>query len=114
MLSVSFLYDDNPYAFTAENVSVIEEAYNNYRSTVDVELPDINIQQDQYSAILTAPFKMTVESSDYKLPVNDGYAVCIERKSIPVLPINNGIYLATITGVIFNFYKEGDKYEKTT
>lgn len=97
MLSVSFLYDDNPYAFTAENVSVIEEAYNNYRSTVDVELPDINIQQDQYSAILTAPFKMTVESSDYKLPVNDGYAVCIERKTIPVLPINNGIYLATIT-----------------
>ena len=97
MLSVSFLYDGNPYVFTAENVSVIEEAYNNYRSTIDVELPDINIQQDQYSAILTAPFKMTVESSDYKLPVNDGYAVCIEYKTIPVLPINNGIYLATIT-----------------
>lgn len=94
MISLSFTLKDETHTFTAENIFAIQESYNIYRENLN--LPDINVQYDTYAAIITAPYKITIETNDYKIPVNNNYAVCIQSKTIPTIAVNNGIYLATV------------------
>lgn len=95
MISLSFTYDNTKHTVNTNTIYDIKEAYDTYKQQYDI--PDITIHTDKYNAIITAPFIISVISTDYKIPVNHNYAVCIQSKSISTVTFNNGIYLATTT-----------------